>query len=343
MADNERKEGNAEEDKVNPGEETGLIDTAIKDEKITQNNMDKGSKKRKTAQKSRAVNKKSSVKRNNPPKESMKDKAVSKKVEVSEEVDTNQLGVLTESLLSTGEDMSKLLIATKSLADRLKNVTNNYTELVNNYVNLIKKKDKHLLYLMASSIGLIIISLAVVVVMSFSFSKQVNNMNALSVSLTKRITEVNSGLVTFEELNGSIRSLDESTLQLAQQVEAQQKTVQDIVVQTGNNTREQIDQLKQYFSGQNDAMSSTLTALEKESQNQQYYVNQNSTAVQGLGAQLELMSKSIAELTVLKNSVEALVILERERYLEAIQSKSTDTVQSANLEEGVITFSKTQN
>jgi len=79
MADNERKEGNAEEDKVNPGEETGLIDTAIKDEKITQNNMDKGSKKRKTAQKSRAVNKKSSVKRNNPPKESMKDKAVSKK------------------------------------------------------------------------------------------------------------------------------------------------------------------------------------------------------------------------------------------------------------------------
>jgi len=223
MADNERKEGNAEEDKVNPGEETGLIDTAIKDEKITQNNMDKGSKKRKTAQKSRAVNKKSSVKRNNPPKESMKDKAVSKKVEVSEEVDTNQLGVLTESLLSTGEDMSKLLIATKSLADRLKNVTNNYTELVNNYVNLIKKKDKHLLYLMASSIGLIIISLAVVVVMSFSFSKQVNNMNALSVSLTKRITEVNSGLVTFEELNGSIRSLDESTLQLAQQVEAQQK------------------------------------------------------------------------------------------------------------------------
>jgi len=343
MADNERKEGNAEEDKVNPGEETGLIDTAIKDEKITQNNMDKGSKKRKTAQKSRAVNKKSSVKRNNPPKESMKDKAVSKKVEVSEEVDTNQLGVLTESLLSTGEDMSKLLIATKSLADRLKNVTNNYTELVNNYVNLIKKKDKHLLYLMASSIGLIIISLAVVVVMSFSFSKQVNNMNALSVSLTKRITEVNSGLVTFEELNGSIRSLDESTLQLAQQVEAQQKTVQDIVVQTGNNTREQIDQLKQYFSGQNDAMSSTLTALEKESQNQQYYINQNSTAVQGLGAQLELMSKSIAELTVLKNSVEALVILERERYLEAIQSKSTDTVQSANLEEGVITFSKTQN
>jgi len=343
MADNERKEGNAEEDKVNPGEETGLIDTAIKDEKITQNNMDKGSKKRKTAQKSRAVNKKSSVKRNNPPKESMKDKAVSKKVEVSEEVDTNQLGVLTESLLSTGEDMSKLLIATKSLADRLKNVTNNYTELVNNYVNLIKKKDKHLLYLMASSIGLIIISLAVVVVMSFSFSKQVNNMNALSVSLTKRITEVNSGLVTFEELNGSIRSLDESTLQLAQQVEAQQKTVQDIVVQTGNNTREQIDQLKQYFSGQNDAMSSTLTALEKESQNQQYYINQNSTAVQGLGAQLELMSKSIAELTVLKNSVEALVILERERYLEAIQSKSTDTVQSANLEEGVITFSKTEN
>jgi len=343
MADNERKEGNAEEDKVNPGEETGLIDTAIKDEKITQNNMDKGSKKRKTAQKSRAVNKKSSVKRNNPPKESMKDKAVSKKVEVSEEVDTNQLGVLTESLLSTGEDMSKLLIATKSLADRLKNVTNNYTELVNNYVNLIKKKDKHLLYLMASSIGLIIISLAVVVVMSFSFSKQVNNMNALSVSLTKRITEVNSGLVTFEELNGSIRSLDESTLQLAQQVEAQQKTVQDIVVQTGNNTREQIEQLKQYFSGQNDAMSSTLTALEKESQNQQYYINQNSTAVQGLGAQLELMSKSIAELTVLKNSVEALVILERERYLEAIQSKSTDTVQSANLEEGVITFSKTQN
>jgi len=90
-------------------------------------------------------------------------------------------------------------------------------------------------------------------------------------------------------------------------------------------------------------MSSTLTALEKESQNQQYYINQNSTAVQGLGAQLELMSKSIAELTVLKNSVEALVILERERYLEAIQSKSTDTVQSANLEEGVITFSKTQN
>lgn len=341
MADKTQKEGKVEEDSAYLDDGDSLSDAVYKQEKITKNDFDETLKEGETKEKSHPVNKNLQSKKNKLTKNSAKDEVVGK--EELEDVNESQLGVLTESLLSTGEDMSKLLKATNSLADRLKNVTHNYSDLVKNYDNIIKKKDRHLLYLMASCIGVIVISLAVVVVMSFSFSKQVNNMNALSMNLTKRIAEVNSGLVTFEELNASIRAMDESTLQLAQQVEAQQKRVQDIAVQIENDTRDQIDQLKLFFPQQINSIGTTVTALQQEIQNQQNYVYQNNTAVQGLQSELEVMSQSIGQLNALKNSVDALVVLERERYLEAIQSKSAETVQSANEDEGVISFYKAQN
>jgi hypothetical protein len=337
MADNDPKIGEAEEDKVKVNDESNLLDAD------TDGAVDESVNQEKSAEAPNSVENKPQSKKNKNTKSSSKDEAVGTKLEVLEEVDESQLGVLTESLLSTGEDMSKLLKATNSLTDRLKDVSNRYSGLVNSYDHLIKKKDKHLLYLMASSIGVIVISLALVVVMSFSFSKQVNNMNALSMSLTKRIAEVNSGLVTFEELNASIRALDESTLQLAQQVEAQQKKVQDVADQIGIDTRDQIEQSKLLLSEQMNSLGTTVTALQRESQNQQYYVNQNSTAVQGLQSELEVMRGSVGQLIALKNSVDALVVLERERYIEAIQSKSTETIQSATEDDGVISFYTNQN
>jgi predicted nucleic acid-binding Zn-ribbon protein len=337
MADNDPKIGEAEEDKVKVNDESNLLDAD------TDGAVDESVNQEKSAGAPNSVENKPQSKKNKNTKSNSKDEAVGTKLEVLEEVDESQLGVLTESLLSTGEDMSKLLKATNSLTDRLKDVSNRYSGLVNSYDHLIKKKDKHLLYLMASSIGVIVISLALVVVMSFSFSKQVNNMNALSMSLTKRIAEVNSGLVTFEELNASIRALDESTLQLAQQVEAQQKKVQDVADQIGIDTRDQIEQSKLLLSEQMNSLGTTVTALQRESQNQQYYVNQNSTAVQGLQSELEVMRGSVGQLIALKNSVDALVVLERERYIEAIQSKSTETIQSATEDDGVISFYTNQN
>ncbi len=337
MADNDPKIGEAEEDKVKVNDESNLLDAD------TDGAVDESVNQEKSAEAPNSAENKPQSKKNKNTKNSSKDEAVGTKLEVLEEVDESQLGVLTESLLSTGEDMSKLLKATNSLTDRLKDVSNRYSGLVNSYDHLIKKKDKHLLYLMASSIGVIVISLALVVVMSFSFSKQVNNMNALSMSLTKRIAEVNSGLVTFEELNASIRALDESTLQLAQQVEAQQKKVQDVADQIGIDTRDQIEQSKLLLSEQMNSLGTTVTALQRESQNQQYYVNQNSTAVQGLQSELEVMRGSVGQLIALKNSVDALVVLERERYIEAIQSKSTETIQSATEDDGVISFYTNQN
>jgi len=342
MADNDQTKGKSKEDKIKPGDEAGLIDGAVKRDNNTQNNFDGSTKKVKTAQKSGTLPKKTKAKRNASEKINSSSDAASKE-ESTEEIDESQLGVLTDSLLSTGEDMSKLLIATNSLAYRLKDVTGSYTELVNNYDKLIKKKDKHLLYLMASSVAIIIISLAIVGVMSYSFSKQVNNMNALSMSLTKRITEVNSGLVTFEELNASIRGLDDSTLKLAQEIEIQQKAVQDIAIKTENNTRGQIEQLKLFFTEQMGSIGQTVTALQKEIQNQQKYVIQNYDAVQGMQSELEVMDQSMAQLITLRSSVDALVVLERERYLEAIQSKSEETVQSDKGDDGVISFYKTQN
>jgi DNA anti-recombination protein RmuC len=275
--------------------------------------------------------------------EKEKKDALEEETEEKNEIDESQLGVLAESLLSTGEDMSKLLVVTGSLNDKLNGVWNNYGDLFKSYNHLIKKKDKHLLYLMACSIGVIVISLAIVLVMSFSFSKQVNNMNALSMSLAKRISEVNSGLVTFEELNATIRALDESTLQLAREVESQQSSVQAAVDQMANDTRVQVDQLITLLSDQISSLGTTLADLQGESQNQQNSVNQNNIAMQVLRSELEDMHGSVEQLIALRSSVDALVVLERERYLEAIQKKTGPEAESTPEEGGVISYFKSQN
>jgi len=269
--------------------------------------------------------------------------AVEGETEEFKEINENLLSVLADSLLSTGEDLSKLLKATGFLTNKLKDISDRYAGLFKSYEHLIKKKDKHLLYLMASSIGVIVVSLSIVVVMTFSFSKQVNNMNALSMSLTKRIAEVNSGLVTFEELNASIRAMDESILQVAQQVETQQKIVQDITNQLAIDTRDQVEKSNILISEQKSFIGSTFADLQQESQNQQNYVNQNSTALKGLQSELVVMRGSVDQLIALKSSVDALVTLERERYLEAIQAKTDISAESPSEEEGVISFFKDQN
>jgi len=55
------------------------------------------------------------------------------------------------------------------------------------------------------------------------------------------------------------------------------------------------------------------------------------------------MRGSVDQLIALKGSVDALVTLERERYLEAIQAKTDISAESPSEEEGVISFFKEQN
>lgn len=112
-----------------------------------------------------------------------------------------KLETLIPNVLSMSESILQLAETSGELTDQLRTNAAAFEDIIADYDHLLQRKNRHMLGLLGTSVGVILICLLLVIFMSLSFSRQVNNMNALSLTLGRRIAEVNSGLVTFEELN----------------------------------------------------------------------------------------------------------------------------------------------
>lgn len=219
------------------------------------------------------------------------------------------------------DELGALTEGTASLTAGLRDAAGRYAGIVKKYDGLLQRKSRHLMALMVTSIAVVLVCLGLVVVMSVSFSRQVNNMNALSLALGKRLAEVNSGLVTFEELNGSIRSLESAVVEVTSAVAAQRAELGVAVVQLQEAGAAQVLRTQELVRQETAATSGQLQRLAAESNRVEQSVETNSSSLLGLQRELQALKAAIEPLADLRTSVSALVTLERERYLDAINAQ----------------------
>ena len=235
--------------------------------------------------------------------------------------DESKLETLIPNVLSMSESLLELAETSGQLSTQLRQDVAQFEEIMGDYDELLVRKDRHAMILMGVSVGVIVLSLLLVLVMTFSFSRQVNNMNALSLTLGRRLSEVNSGLVTFEELNGSIGQLEAAVLAVAKTAEAQQLTMDKMVdsQQTVNEGMQKA--LADAMASQAAAVKSAVGNLESAVATGARVQDQSMDVLQSLRLEVDAVGTSTESLLGLRQSIDALITLEKERYLERLDAQ----------------------
>jgi len=223
---------------------------------------------------------------------------------------------MSENLAVLGDKLQRLI---GEIGQRVKAVDIS----INRYELLLVKKNKLIQITLLGSIAAVFISLSMMFVAGFNYSSQVNQMNALTVSLARRLSEVNSGLVTFEQLNQSIAALSNSTELLLLTSETQTDSLSQGLTSIGprlSASASEVDaSLGQWQSSIAQEMSAMLEDTRSSSAGIVRAIEQLGTAQRGL---LET-TPTLRELVALREQIEALIVLERNQYLETIAASQS--------------------
>ena len=232
---------------------------------------------------------------------------------------------LSENLATAGEKIQK---TSASLDGRMREIDTNFKR----YDTLFIKKNKLIQMTLIGSIGAVFLSLTMMFIAGYNYSNQVTNMNALSISLAKRLSEVNSGLVTFEQLYQSISSVNENIERLQLLTENQSDSISDGVNDLTNQisaTSEIIDASINQWETLTSNYSNSIKEQQTSALNrmvaltEQLIVSQNEL----IGA-----TPTLDELVGLKNEINALIVLEKNNYMDAISASRKTAQEEASPE-----------
>ena len=218
---------------------------------------------------------------------------------------------MSENLAVLGDKFQSLIA---EMGQRVKTVDTS----INRYELLLVKKNKLIQITLLGSIAAVFLTLSMMFVAGYNYSSQVNQMNALSISLARRLSEVNSGLVTFEQINQSISSLSNSTENLMVTTEMQSETltqgltdIQSLLAASATETDASLTQLQANVA---EEMSGMLQDTRSSSAGIVRAIEQVGAAQRGL----QETTPTLRELVGLREQISALIVLERNQYLETI-------------------------
>jgi len=231
------------------------------------------------------------------------------------------LKVLVPSVVTMSEVMTGLITKCERIITELKLRVDATNKSVSRYEKLLVQKNKLLQITLASTIGVVLVSLVLVLTAGLNYSKQVNNMNALSVSLSKRLAEVNSGLVTFEQLNISINSLSNSMEQLAVQSETQMGLISAVGSQMQAAMLQSEQLMTAGLATHSVNVSSIIETLLSEKSSSADQIVNAIESIQAQQLELSRLVPAVNDLLGLENEISALILLERNKYLDALAAE----------------------
>ncbi len=253
------------------------------------------------------------------------------------EIDLSEIDAYLKTLVPGVLGMSENLVV---LGDKFQGLIGEMNQRVktvdvtiNRYELLVAKKNKLIQMTLLGSLAAIFLTLTMMFVAGFNYTSQVNQMNTLSISLARRLSEVNSGLVTFEQLNQSISALSSSTEQLMLIAETQSDTLaqglQAVELQLASSSTEMDSALNVWQANVSEEMSAMLQDARSSSAGIVRAIEQVGSAQRGL---LET-TPTLRELVALREQISALIVLQRNQYLETIAAAQATQTQSLSEEE----------
>jgi methyl-accepting chemotaxis protein len=216
-------------------------------------------------------------------------------------------------------------LATKS-AEAAVNVGHQLRQATAEFKELTDDGHKKARILLAASGGLMLVCLIFFLIMGVRMVSRINQLDTMLMAVGKRVVDLNAGMESLEGVNKSVQELasQQSALTKSQgdiegRIDASLKQSESLVQKVPTETAKQVAASSDSVIKQVQGISSRMQA--------------QSNAVQALGNEVKALKGAVGNVDGLKRDVEALVTLQKERYLEALQKNSANnTSRERNLQ-----------
>lgn len=185
------------------------------------------------------------------------------------------------------------------------------------------QKQNRILVVAASLVMLL--AMGLFLLMGVRMVSRINQLDTLLLAVGKRVVELNAGLESLDTLNRSLGELAQkqdamarTSGELQARIDASVKQAETLVQQVPAATAKQVA-----LSGDN---------VVKQVQGINSRLQDQAVAVRNLSNELSALKGSVANVDKLNRDVQALVTLQRERYLEALQKNNAAAVKERNVQ-----------
>ena len=216
-----------------------------------------------------------------------------------------QYQVLATTVLESAENATRSAQAAADASRDLRQTSKTVMELgqANHKRNQI---------MLAAAGGFMLLSLIFFMIMGVRMISRINQLDAMVLAVGKRAVELSASLESLssvqqsmEDLAGKQNELKKAQAQFESRIENSLKQSESIAQKVPQETAKQVA-----------ASSGTML---KQVQDINQRLSSQTSAVQKLGSEINALKTATANVDTLKRNVEALITLQRERYLETVQ------------------------
>ena len=208
-------------------------------------------------------------------------------------------------------------LATKS-AEAAANASSTLRQTTADFKDLTESGHKKARLLLAITGGVLVISLIFFLIMGVRLVSRINQLDAMLMAVGKRVVELNSGMESLEGVNQSVKelasqqvALTKSQGQIEGRIDASLKQSESLVQKVPSETAKQV-------AASSDSVIRQVQGINAKLQTQ-------ANAVQAMGNEVKSLKTAVGNVDGLKRDVEALVTLQKERYLETVQKNNATT------------------
>ena len=174
---------------------------------------------------------------------------------------------------------------------------------------------KHSLIALGVTCTVMVVCMTLFLIVGVRMNSRINQLDHTLEIVVKRVVEINTGVESLESIRTSVSALSTEVEKLAQASVAVSTRLEETVKQTESLTTQIPSKTAQQVASSAQNMARQVEGLGSRLQSQ-------ASAVQTLSREVQTLRASVGNVERLNRDVQALITLQRERYLEALQKVS---------------------
>lgn len=229
-----------------------------------------------------------------------------------------EMDALSEAVLDAADLASRSAQAAAGVGSELKSAAGQLRQISDR-----TQKQNRILILVASLVMLL--AMVLFLLMGVRMVSRINQLDVMLLAVGKRVVELNAGLESLDTLN---RSMGE----LAQKQDAMAKSSGEIQARIDASIKQAETLVQAVPAATVKQVAASGDNLVKQVQGINSRLQDQASAVRNLGSEVSALKGSVANVDKLNRDVQALITLQRERYLEALQKNNAAAVKERNVQ-----------
>jgi hypothetical protein len=213
-------------------------------------------------------------------------------------------------------------IASKS-AESAAAASRNMHKATTEFKDLTEVGHKKALILLGATGGLMVICLIFFLVMGVRMNSRINQLDTMMLAVGKRVVDLNVGLESLDVMNRSIEGLTAQQVEQAKNQGQIETRISDALKKSETMVQTVPGETAKQVAATSDNLLKQVQAINGRLQSQ-------AGAVQSLGNEVKALKGAVGNVDKLNSDVQALVTLQKERYLETLQKNSANANANAN-------------